>query len=52
MLADIRARLMRNRTTHPLFDADRFRRYLESAYLTMWTRHQRGEPPASFTVQP
>jgi predicted O-linked N-acetylglucosamine transferase (SPINDLY family) len=52
MLADIRAKLARNRTTHPLFDADRFRRHLESTYLTMWNRHQRGEPPESFAVQP
>ncbi len=52
MLADIRAKLARNRTTHPLFDADRFRRHLESAYLTMWNRHRGGEPPASFAVQP
>jgi protein O-GlcNAc transferase len=47
---DMHARLMRNRATHPLFDTDRFRRHLESAYRTMWERHQHGEPPASFAV--
>ena len=52
LLADLRARLARNRTTHPLFDTDRFRRHMESAYLTMWERVQRGEPPVSFAVQP
>ncbi len=52
MLADIRARLARNRTTHPLFNTDRFRRHIESAYLTMWERAQRGELAAGFAVQP
>jgi len=52
MLVDIRSKLARNRMTHPLFDTDRFRRHLESAYETMWSRHQRGEPPDSFAVQP
>ena len=50
MLSDIRDRLARNRTTHPLFDTDRLRRNLESAYIAMWERHQRGEPPESFAV--
>jgi predicted O-linked N-acetylglucosamine transferase (SPINDLY family) len=50
MLTDIRAKLARNRTTHPLFDTDRFRRHIESVYVTMWERYQRGEPPASFAV--
>jgi len=49
-LADIRARLERNRFTCPLFDTERFRRHIESAYSTMWERWQRGEPPASFAV--
>ena len=52
MLSDIKARLARNRTTHPLFDTDRFRRHIESAYVAMWQRYQRGEPPESFEVQP
>jgi predicted O-linked N-acetylglucosamine transferase (SPINDLY family) len=51
MLYDFRARLARNRYTHPLFDADRFRRHIESAYITMHDRVQQGEPPASFAVQ-
>jgi len=37
--------------THPLFDTDRFRRHLEAAYVTMWERVQRGEPPEGFAVQ-
>jgi len=27
-----------------------FTRHLEAAFETMWTRHQQGEPPASFAV--
>lgn len=49
-LAAAKAKLVRNRDTHPLFDTDRFRRHLESAYETMWARHLRGERPASFAV--
>ncbi len=52
LLADIKAKLAHNRTTYPLFNSDRFRRHLESAYITMWERHQRGEPPKAFAVKP
>jgi protein O-GlcNAc transferase len=45
-------RLQRNRLTHPLFDAHRYRRHIETAYVRMWERWQRGEGPASFTVEP
>jgi protein O-GlcNAc transferase len=51
MLSDIRIRLGQNRTSYPLFDTDRSRCHIESAYLTMWERYQRGEPPVSFAVQ-
>ncbi|HUZ73129.1 MAG TPA: hypothetical protein VMU87_09090, partial [Stellaceae bacterium] len=51
-LAAIKSTLARNRDTFPLFDTDRFRRHVESAYETMWERHQRGEPPAGFAVAP
>ncbi len=51
-LAEVRARLAQNRATYPLFDTDRFRRHIESAYLTMWERYQRGDGPVSFDVQP
>jgi len=49
-LADIRARIARNRDTCPLFDTVRLARHIEAAYMTMWERWQRGEPPASFAV--
>jgi protein O-GlcNAc transferase len=51
-LSTIRKRLMHGREFSSLFDTDRFRRHLECAYTTMWERHQRGEPPASFDVPP
>jgi predicted O-linked N-acetylglucosamine transferase (SPINDLY family) len=50
-LASIKAKLARNRRTHPLFDTARFVRHIESAYTTMWERSQKGEPPVSFSVE-
>jgi protein O-GlcNAc transferase len=52
LLAEIRSRLARNRETHPLFNTDRFRRHLESAYETMFERYQRGQEPTSFAILP
>jgi protein O-GlcNAc transferase len=49
-LRQLRNRLERNRSTHPLFDIDRFRRHIESAYIEMWTIWQSGEGPRSFDV--
>ncbi len=46
LLHELRAKLMRNRESCPLFDTDRTRRQLEAAYLRMWQRLQRGEVPA------
>jgi predicted O-linked N-acetylglucosamine transferase (SPINDLY family) len=51
-LKAVRKRLEANRSCFPLFDTDRFRRHIESAYTTMWEIHQRGEPPRSFRVEP
>ena len=51
-LRGLRATLMRNRATHALFDTDRFRRHIESAYATMWERHRQGLAPLSFAVRP
>jgi predicted O-linked N-acetylglucosamine transferase (SPINDLY family) len=50
LLAAIRSKLAQNRETFPLFDTERFRRHIESAYQSMWERHQRGEQPAGFAV--
>jgi predicted O-linked N-acetylglucosamine transferase (SPINDLY family) len=49
-LGALRATLARNRDTRPLFDTDRFTRHLEAAYVTMWERAERGEPPHGFAV--
>ena len=51
LLGDIRDKLARNRATHALFNTERFCRHIEAAYINMWQRYQRGEPPAAFTVQ-
>jgi protein O-GlcNAc transferase len=50
--ATYRQRLLVGRGTAPLFDGRRFCRHLELAYGAMWERSQRGEPPATFTVEP
>jgi protein O-GlcNAc transferase len=49
-LADVKAKLLRNREIHPLFDTARFTRHLERAFSTMVERQRRGERPASFAV--
>jgi predicted O-linked N-acetylglucosamine transferase (SPINDLY family) len=40
LLAEIRAKLAKNRLSYPLFDTERFCRSLERAYLTMWEKYQ------------
>ena len=52
LLRGFRHRLEQNRATCPLFDTDRFRRHIESAYTTMWELQRRGESPRSFSVDP
>lgn len=52
LLGDIREKLARQRQTAPLFDTSRTVRHLEQAYRVMHERHRRGEPPASFNVDP
>ncbi len=52
LLAEVREKLIRNRKTYPLFNAERFRRHIESAYVTMWEKQQRGEAAQSFRVNP
>ena len=51
LLAGVRAKLARNRATEPLFDTRRFTRNLEAAYIAMWQRHRRGEPPAFLSIE-
>jgi protein O-GlcNAc transferase len=49
-LVALRARLLRNRDTHPLFDTARYCKHLESAYASVHERSERGEAPASIRV--
>lgn len=46
----LKARLEENRFRMPLFDAERFCRHLESAYLMMAERARAGLPPATIDV--
>ena len=50
LLRSFRARLAQNRASHPLFDTDRFRRAIETAYRRMWEIAQHGEAPYAFQV--
>ena len=51
-LAALKQKLAHNRLTCPLFDTDRFRRNLESAYTMMWRAWKNGEAPKAFAVAP
>jgi protein O-GlcNAc transferase len=51
-LKEIREKLLHNRARTPLFDTDRFRRHIETAYLTMWQHSRTGAAPSSFVVPP
>jgi len=42
MLAEVKARLQANKSTHALFDTDAFCRNVEAAYFAMWRRAQLG----------
>jgi predicted O-linked N-acetylglucosamine transferase (SPINDLY family) len=50
-LASLRARLQRNRATHPLFDGARFARHIEAAYAAMMARWRAGQPPAPIRIE-
>lgn len=51
-LANVKARLARNRTSLPLFDSPRFTRHLEAVYRAAWQRREAGLPPAPIDVKP
>jgi len=51
-LAAMRAKIGRTAPQAPIFDTDRTRRHIESAYRLMWQRQQAGAPPAAFSVEP
>jgi protein O-GlcNAc transferase len=49
-LADLRARLVAQRSTSDLFNAEHFARKIEAAFTQMWEIHCAGESPRSFRV--
>jgi len=49
-LQGLRARLQANRLTSPLYDTDRFRRDLETAYLRTMEIARAGQAAESFAV--
>ena len=49
-LKAIREKLAKNRATCALFDTDRFRRNMETAYLEMWRRWLAGETAEAFAI--
>ncbi len=51
-LAAVTSKLLRNRSTWPLFNADRYVRHLECAFIEMRLRCESGKAPASFDVAP
>lgn len=51
-LAEIRSKLAQNRASRPLFNARRFSRHIESAYMAMWERHHQGLSPEHIEIQP
>jgi protein O-GlcNAc transferase len=52
LIDSIRRKLDDNRKMCPLFDTDRLRRHIESAYIMMCDIARRGDPPQSFAVDP
>ena len=49
-LAGLRARLVQNRLTAPLFDTALTTRHLEAAYRAMWETHAAGKAPRQIIV--
>jgi len=52
LLATLRERLQAARSSQPLFDSERYRRHLETAYQLMYERSLTGQAPAGFDVPP
>jgi predicted O-linked N-acetylglucosamine transferase (SPINDLY family) len=50
-LTVIKEKLMRNRSSQPLFDTVRFTRNLEHAYSEMVRRQREGKPAEGFSVR-
>jgi predicted O-linked N-acetylglucosamine transferase (SPINDLY family) len=51
LLSGVREKLGRNRLTFPLFNTDRLRSHIESAYERMWEIFKNGEAPRPIAVE-
>ena len=51
-LQQVRDKLARNRLAAPLFDTARYTRHLESAFSSIYERHQANLPPAHVAIGP
>jgi predicted O-linked N-acetylglucosamine transferase (SPINDLY family) len=51
LLAQLQEQLRRARTQAAFFDATRYCRHLEDALIMAWSRHARGESPATLNVE-
>ena len=51
-LQALKDRLTANRASAPLFDTDRYRRHIETAFTTMMELARNGAPPRAFAVPP
>jgi len=49
-LAKTKAKLANHRAACPLFNTERYRRHLETAYTMMWNRYRSGDRPEAFAV--
>ncbi|MCC6913367.1 MAG: tetratricopeptide repeat protein [Rhodospirillaceae bacterium] len=50
-LSAVKEKLASNAVSHPLFDAKRYARNLETAFREMWARQEQGLAPAPITVR-
>jgi predicted O-linked N-acetylglucosamine transferase (SPINDLY family) len=50
LLSSLKAKLIQQRVSFPLFDSRRFTRNIEAAYVTMWERYRNAQLPAHFVV--
>ena len=51
-LISLKARIQAARTTAPLFDTQLYTKNLESLFLAMWDRHEKGLSPDHITSLP
>jgi protein O-GlcNAc transferase len=49
-LAEMRSKVLRNRTTSALFDTGRFTRNLEAGYEAMWQLWREGQAPRAIDL--